>query len=533
MKPAKKKTTPAAAVKPTQKAKAATPKNAKAAVTRAAATKTAAQPVARAGGVKKKSVPAKPPAARTPSKPAAKPPAKPGAKAAPKKKATRTLAKKSEPKKVVKPAAAAPVKKTPATAKSKPAATGEKTKARATVRVPVARPASKQKPAATGKPARKLPKIPALLLEGDGPAVSARSGPGNRYDLGVAAPPVTPSGDDLVLPDSYGTRRLQLVARDPQWLYAHWDLTGEQLRTYNQLSRSGHLTLQVFEDDMAGKPRLEIDVHPESRSWFAHVGKGGGRYFAVLGFHDKLGDWHEIAVSPRAVTPPDSLSDDLEAVFTSIPVTMSFSELISVVRKYAAGEPKLARALQLLQEVDVPEFREFPIAAAPSAMPPRWTEAQQQALADAVTMDEVRRVWIGSEEVLELIKGRRGLSSESAIPVGGISSISSPFGGGEAKGERGFWFNVNAELIIYGATEPDASVTIGGRTIQLRSDGSFSYRFALPDGNYGLPIAATSADKVETRNADLKFARSTDYRGDVGTHPQDPKLKQPDPKNVS
>jgi len=87
-------------------------------------------------------------------------------------------------------------------------------------------------------------------------------------------------------------------------------------------------------------------------------------------------------------------------------------------------------------------------------------------------------------------------------------------------------------LIIYGATEPDASVTIGGRKIQLRTDGTFSYRFALPDGQYGLPIAATSADKVETRNADLKFARSTEYRGDVGKHPQDPKLKKPGLKNV-
>ena len=32
-----------------------------------------------------------------------------------------------------------------------------------------------------------------------------------------------------------------------------------------------------------------------------------------------------------------------------------------------------------------------------------------------------------------------------------------------------------------GATEPDAAVTIGGRKIQLRKDGTFSFRFALPD----------------------------------------------------
>jgi len=85
---------------------------------------------------------------------------------------------------------------------------------------------------------------------------------------------------------------------------------------------------------------------------------------------------------------------------------------------------------------------------------------------------------------------------------------------------------VNAELIIYGATEPDAQVTIGGRVIKLRPDGTFSFRFALPDGEYELPAVAVSADKTDGRAAELKFSRSTEYRGDVGAHPQDPSLQQ-------
>ena len=88
-----------------------------------------------------------------------------------------------------------------------------------------------------------------------------------------------------------------------------------------------------------------------------------------------------------------------------------------------------------------------------------------------------------------------------------MSSVSSPFGGAER--QRGFWFNVNAELIIYGATEPDATVTIGDRKIKLRPDGTFSFRFALPDGEYPLPAAAHSADGEETREARLEFSRNT------------------------
>ena len=120
-----------------------------------------------------------------------------------------------------------------------------------------------------------------------------------------------------------------------------------------------------------------------------------------------------------------------------------------------------------------------------------WTPQQEQALAKVVNIDEVRRVWMGSLEITELI--RRRLAHEiSSLGISSLSSLSSPFGG--AGQPKGFWFNVNAELIIYGATEPAAKVTLGGHEIKLRSDGSFSYRFALPDGKYDLPAVAVSAD---------------------------------------
>ena len=133
---------------------------------------------------------------------------------------------------------------------------------------------------------------------------------------------------------------------------------------------------------------------------------------------------------------------------------------------------------------------------------------------------------MGSFEITELI--RRRLTHE--ISSLGVSSLSSPFGGVERP--KGFWFNVNAELIVYGATEPTAKVTLGGHEIKLRADGSFSFHFALPDGKYDLPAVAVSADNTEARAADLKFNRETEYIGDVGAHPQDPALKPPLSENI-
>src|SRR6185436_16351739 len=102
-----------------------------------------------------------------------------------------------------------------------------------------------------------------------------------------------------------------------------------------------------------------------------------------------------------------------------------------------------------------------------------WTAAKERALAELVSRDKVGSSWIGSLEISDLI----GRGVEQGLSSGAMSSFGR---GGES--QKGFRLNVNAELIIYGATEPDARVTIGGRTIQLRPDGTFSFRFALPDG---------------------------------------------------
>ena len=194
--------------------------------------------------------------------------------------------------------------------------------------------------------------------------------------------------------------------------------------------------------------------------------------------------------------------------------------------------------LEAIRQLRLTGFPMLPDAQA--AATGRWTVEQESAMSQVVSMDSVRRVWMGSLEITELIRRQflQEISSQAAAQFGfpsswsgALGSVSSPFGGAERK--KGFWFNVNAELIIYGATEPDAKVTIGGREIKLRPDGTFSYRFALPDGRYDLPAVAISNDGTDSRAAELKFSRSTDYRGDVGRHPQDPSLKPPFPAHVA
>ncbi len=110
---------------------------------------------------------------------------------------------------------------------------------------------------------------------------------------------------------------------------------------------------------------------------------------------------------------------------------------------------------------------------------------------------------------------------------------SSAEGGLPAPRPRRFWFNIHAELIVYGATEPDARVTVDGESIPLRPDGSFTLRFALPDGEYALRAEATAADGAESRTACLNFVRHTTYRGPVESAPADPALRPPAARSAS
>ncbi len=91
---------------------------------------------------------------------------------------------------------------------------------------------------------------------------------------------------------------------------------------------------------------------------------------------------------------------------------------------------------------------------------------------------------------------------------------------------REFYMHVNAELIFYGGTHPQASLTIAGKPVQLAPDGSFRYHFAFPEGEFEIPILATSPDGVETRRAVLRFERETEKSGGVDDT-QQPPLEKP------
>ena len=67
----------------------------------------------------------------------------------------------------------------------------------------------------------------------------------------------------------------------------------------------------------------------------------------------------------------------------------------------------------------------------------------------------------------------------------------------------------DCELVIFGATEKNVSITIGGRKVRVNPDGTFNARFAFPDGVSNFQIKAETADKTETKTISIEANRKT------------------------
>ncbi len=416
-----------------------------------------------------------------------------------------------------------------------------------------------EKPSPPPVPQAKLAlNIPKILFEGDEPIALPAPEPVQKH---LPPPPVAPIAQKPVesaLPQSYGTGKLSVMARDPHWLYAHWDPAPHQ-----PVSAKRTLMVRVFAHDKPSEPESESNVHPDSQHCFIHVARAGTSYVAELGYYKSERDWVKLAASKPVTMPPDAPSGEMTVQFATISPspapesqpqwkgafgnrpnqrleTTKARETTSATTVPASAKPEeLASKLNedvvrvtpgLLERII--GRKQPPLSLAPGGgietspgpltlvqgPAPEWTEAQERALQDELA---------GYQPAI-------GPVSSAALPeMLGISSIEAISSALEARPQlQGFWLNLNAELIVYGATEPDALLNVGGFPIQLRPDGSFTCRFALPDGAYELPVLACSKDG-ELLQATLKFSRVTEQHSALGIHPIDPALKPPGDKSAT
>jgi uncharacterized protein len=317
------------------------------------------------------------------------------------------------------------------------------------------------------------------------------------------------------LPSGYGDSRIVLLPRDPQWAYTYWDVPNEHKE---ELRRQGgqQLALRIYDVtdiNIEYQSPHSIQEYPAdelAREWYLPVPVSDRDYVIDIGYRTPDGRWLVLARSSRVHIPPVYPSDWIEDVF----ITVNFEEDLRGKTQYEL----------------VPPAKKIAATANGNAVVNTNTNGNPiyDQIFDLAESAEVLRVAgsiFGSQH--QVAGGVQPISSYifpsgvgmwavptvSGLTASGVGMSGVGFSSGDVPVRpRQFWLIADAELIVYGATEPDATVTIGGRAIKLNPDGTFRFQMSFQDGLIDYPILAVAADGEQTRSIQMKFNRETPSR---------------------
>jgi hypothetical protein len=216
--------------------------------------------------------------------------------------------RKSAPTKVK---AKAPAAKAKGTKPAKPAKAGKPAAAKA-------RPAAKAKPRAAAPSRPAVRRLRAKIVAEPLPSATGWSDLGEQERVGALkfGAPATGRGFDeqrFLFPRNYEVNRVRLVVRDPEWLFAYWDVNP---RAFDGIRREmgeramalSRLTIKVADPD--GGPAEIILLPYGARSWYVRIDPGHTRYFAELGITLPSGEFRALAQSNVVVLPRVGPSPD-------------------------------------------------------------------------------------------------------------------------------------------------------------------------------------------------------------------------------
>jgi uncharacterized protein len=80
---------------------------------------------------------------------------------------------------------------------------------------------------------------------------------------------------------------------------------------------------------------------------------------------------------------------------------------------------------------------------------------------------------------------------------------------------------VDAEMVVYGVTQPGAYLTLQGEPVKVHADGTFRVRVDMPNRRQVLPIVASTADGASRQTVVMAVERNTKSMGPAGREQQD------------
>lgn len=272
----------------------------------------------------------------------------------------------------------------------------------------------------------------------------------------VLAKPI-PERDLSRSPKRNGVRKDRVVAmvRDSYWIHVYWELTtGAIERCESALGQDWYAAkpilrlIDVTSEDATNAAESavrDVQIHGGVSNWYVEISDPSHSYRIDIGYLTPKGRFYVLARSNTVTPPKPGASDRVDTHWRSVG-----EDFERILARSGGGEPSA-----------------------------------------------------GSEELRGLFEERfrRPLSNGTlgSFGAGALANLR----------RKGFHFHIDAELIVYGSTDPSARVTLQGEPVPLRPDGSFTLRFSLPDGRQILPAVAATYDGIEERTIILAVERNT------------------------
>jgi len=313
------------------------------------------------------------------------------------------------------------------------------------------------------------------------------------------------------LPDGYGESRIVLMPRDPQWAYAYWD-TPDGHKAELRSQGGERLALRLYDvtdidlSQQAPHSMQQFDCDELARHWYLPIPISDRDYQVEIGYLTGDGRWLVLARSNTVRIPPVYPSDWSEDHF----MTLNWQEslrgktLMTLVNpRLSQGETSLHEQLYALSQPSEWERIAGSVYGSMQHVP----GSMAPPISSYIFPSGVGMAALPTVSGLVPTLSGIGLNVSGLTMSGvGFSASMPPIR------PRKFWLVADAELIVYGATEPDATVTVAGQPIQLSPEGTFRFQSSFPDGPIEYPIMAVAADGEQSRSIHMTFDRQTPDR---------------------
>lgn len=251
--------------------------------------------------------------------------------------------------------------------------------------------------------------------------------------------------------------RLVLMVRDPFWLHVHWQISRQAVdRVKVSMAENWHNATPVIRvyhvessttTSTSENVDRDIEIHGGVNNWYIDVVDPPKTYRVCIGYKASNGRFFPVARSNKVTTPRPGSNSDVDENWTDL-----------------AANCEKVYALSGGYHED----------------------------------DSIREVKEVLEERLQRPVGNQGTNR---FGVGAEGSLA----GNNGK----FQFEVDAEMVVFGATKPNSRVSVAGEPVTLREDGSFTVRLSMPDKRQVLPIVASSEDGIHQKTTVLAIERNT------------------------